>query len=69
LFSYDEKIKLFDYGCATKLASDGTTAKNVAGTPFYMAPELIHIIEKVSKKGSGNTDKISDNSNFSNSNN
>jgi len=37
----DGELKLIDFGLSQRTEMDGSHAKNIAGTPYYMAPEVL----------------------------
>jgi len=41
LLTVDDKVKIFDFGIATRLDTEDPRAAKVCGTPFYMSPEQI----------------------------
>jgi len=41
LLTVENEVKIFDFGIAARLDSDGEDSHGVCGTPFYMSPEQI----------------------------
>lgn len=41
MYGKDGEIKLIDFGLSKSVASKNTQLTTIAGTPYYMAPEVI----------------------------
>ena len=42
MLSENDEIKLIDFGLSKQQKKKGTLMKTVCGTPYYMAPEVLH---------------------------
>lgn len=42
MLTKDNEIKIIDFGLSKKQDKEGIIMKTIAGTPYYMAPEILN---------------------------